>query len=547
MANENFNPNYGNMNNSRTVLEPNKNIFWLGISIGVVIILVISGLAIYFMNKDKTPESVLNSVCYNKCIAEGDRSPSGCTRFCTTTTGTGSTGEIPGNNIPNNSGNQEIPVNPINSPGNSTLNISNNNLPQTGLKILPHSTGIYLGAYNWGGDGIKAFEDAVGKKVALIGGSTPCGVPESIVENYGDLSCAQNIYNKGYVGGFEHRCGNYNNYAQEYIEGKFDSCLIKVAQNIKQLNQPMFWYYPREPSIQSNGGYGPDGSQTREASGDDYGNFGCSDSSNEMCLDGPERYRAMQQHVHGVIESVCKDCVTWVAPAPAYFSDPAATGSGMDSAREYRLYYPGDSIVDWHAIDYYPSTSSSALSNEGIVMPLDLMSASSSQFNAWLNQANLFNSTKPFMILEFGPIGANDAAATAWFNDFFNAIKQPRYNNFKAFIYWQAPSGSGISVNSRIDPGSAIGNLWKAEIVANPNFWISDVMTAGGKIISGSGGGIVSQGNAGSSSGTGENTGSGTLTCAQKSGTICSASQSCSLGEWAVVSDSSRCCRGSCV
>jgi hypothetical protein len=389
--------------------------------------------------------------------------------------------------------------NSVNPPINDLANIT---LSSGSLKIVAPTNGICLGAYNWGRDGVKEFEIALGKKVALIG-EGPCGTPENIVEDYGNVSCAQEVYGKGYVGGFEFRCGNFANYQQEYIDGKFDACLTKVAQNIKLLNRPLFWKYPREPSIQIRGGYGPTGTQNREESMDDYGQFGCTDSSNEMCLDGPERFRAAQRHIHDLVEGVCKDCVTWVALAPIYLV------SGQDMIKEYRLYSPGDDYTDWHAVDYYPIASTNAGISEELNLSIELFSNRSSPFNQWYDYAMQLNSTKPVMIVEFGPIGVGFSDSSIWFNDFFKSLKEPRYKNIKAFMYWQFLDNSNIRINA----GTPIGNLWKAEIAANPNFWVSDVVTAGGKTISGVGGGIVGKTDAGTGTGETPNSEQSTTTC----------------------------------
>lgn len=56
--------------------------------------------------------------------------------------------------------------------------------------------------------------------------------------------------------------------SQDVIQWKIDSYLIKMAEDIRDWGRPIFWMYPREPSIQpapgyDGGGYGPNGNMTR--------------------------------------------------------------------------------------------------------------------------------------------------------------------------------------------------------------------------------------------------------------------------------------------
>jgi beta-mannanase len=480
---------------------------------------------------------------------------------------------------------------------------------QTGLKILPPTTGIYLGAYdyfeNGTNPGIKEFETAIGKKVAI-------GKPKYI--KFGgaegttpafDLSGALTAYNEGYtqVFGIEYMVNSTTHTPQSIINGSLDTAIRNVAKDIKTFGKPIFWIYQREPEIQpgngfDGGGYGPNGTQLRTETDDPYKYFGCTDSSNFLCLDGPERYRAAAIHIHDLVESECKDCVTWVAGADVGWN-----------INDYKKYYPGDNYVDWHAFDRY-------VGDEQNLSPYQSFGDNA----IWKEALSISN--KPIIILEFGIFKYKNKTQlndrSTWFQSFFNDVRtNPKMSNLKAFLYWQQGADSPDSSNTRIratDPEAAI---WKTEIQNNPNFWLSSITTGGtittnnsdpitptsntcsdlsgfictesqtcsGTLLSatdsssccsvacttptvtnntcaGKGGYKCTEGQTCSGSlidssdsekccsvtcttSGGEGTETG-LTCAQKGFRICAVGQTCSTGEWALASDTSRCCRGTC-
>jgi hypothetical protein len=396
---------------------------------------------------------VLNNACYNSCMSESDGTVALCSKYCGTQSG-----------------------------GNITPIVNNNfvtsGVTGSGLKIVPPTTGIYLGSYNWGGRGIADFEAAVGKKVAIIGGV--CSAQEDKLPTF-NSSCWNSWYAKGYVGitGYEGADKNSNNTAvvpniaigrytpEQVISGLADNLLKQIAGDIKTFNKPIFWQYQREPSIQpapgfDGGGYGPNGDKYSNQVTDKYGAYGCTDTGNSLCLDGPERYRDAAKHIHDIVESVCKDCVTWVQGASV------ARKSG-----EYKKYYIGDNYVDWHALDVYPYYDQ----NIGALIPFN-----SEIKPDWAEALALSN--KPIMFVEFGvwktdqtgegckTCQQNIISRANWFNDFFSKVKSS-HNQLKAIVYWQ----TNDSFITSLLPTDADSQVWKTEISNNPNYWLSTVLT----------------------------------------------------------------------
>ena len=398
---------------------------------------------------------------------------------------------------------------PMQKPIDITNNHSTNQTVQqtaTGLKIVAPANGVYLGAYDFL-DGIRAFEQAVGKKVALLcpndiseparGGCVEGGVentlPGRLCTGWRDA-----CYNAGYITniGLETSLGFPNAVftPQDIIDGKIDAELRTLARDIKAWGKPVFWMYPREPIIQpgwgyDGGGYGPSGSDKYmdiiEAScpglevcpqlfnqyQSSYGDS-CSTPGDNKCRDGRERYRDMCRHIHDVVESECPGCVTWVMGAMV----PDIETDG------YKSYYPGSAYVDWHAFDLYPAGEQAPKPFDQAVGPY------------WAEALSIDN--KPVMIVEFGLHSYTKLPGdgqprnipvdrASWFEDFFEKVRTTPAK-LGAVIYWQMGSEAFDGSNTRIETGDAAAAAWRAELQANPSFWLSEVTLANGQTLSAS-------------------------------------------------------------
>ena len=375
--------------------------------------------------------------------------------------------------------------------------------PTSGLKILAPDKGVYLGAYDFGGDGIKTFEQAIGTKVAI---GNPSYINDGGTENTlpcFDTAGHERAYQEGYTTTYEIEaalgcdkagwCTKPLFTPQDIINGKIDNELKQVAQEIKKWGRPIFWLYPREPICQpglgyDGGGYGLNGLDNKweleEQGGDIYNQYNspygtsCNTQEDIMCLDGPERYRDMCRHVHDVVESVIPNHITWVMGAPAYWKWVADN---------YDLYYPGDNYVDWHAFDAYPcglKNGCPATDEPTGTIQYEDFSDLTNVLNTFFTKIKQVNPNKPIMFVEFG-VGNMNGDRSQWFNEFFQAVKTT-HKQLGAFMYWQAGQGAFDNVVTRIEPSDPAAQAWQAEIQANPNFWLSSVKTNKGAVTSGS-------------------------------------------------------------
>lgn len=258
----------------------------------------------------------------------------------------------------------------------------------TGKIIPPPNDGCYLGVYNWAGTGVETFEQIIGRKVA-IGDPYPTsgGGTENTWPSFNPAGHEQN-WQAGYVTciGIETGLGAFTDpkfIPQEVIDGKIDSFLIKMAQDIRDWGKPIFWMYPREPCCQpgfgyDGGGYGPIGDLTiEEALNQGYSDRAEYEDSTK--LDGPERYVDMCQHIHDIMAPIASK-ITWVMGAIVARQNGA-----------YTQWYPGDDYVDWHALDIYGGVGG----EEPTLYFSDIIEPD------W-SEALSINPNKPVIIVEFG-------------------------------------------------------------------------------------------------------------------------------------------------
>ncbi|MBN2137332.1 MAG: hypothetical protein JW720_05975 [Sedimentisphaerales bacterium] len=366
--------------------------------------------------------------------------------------------------------------------GENTIEGARGSGDGTGLKVIAPLNGIYLGAYDWRENsskpGVKEFEDALGVKVALTSGGV-CISRESEPFSI-DAACLKRLNQKGYVVLIDVVSRKHS--PQQIIDGQADQLLVDVADAIKSANVPMMLAYPREPELQpqigfDGGGYGPNGEKVRELVDDAYGAYGCTNKDDQMCLDGPERYRDMCKHIHDVIESMAPGIATWVAGAAVLF------WPGQKTRDHYKLFCPGDACVDWHAIDVYPAVAGESDDPRPTKKWAEVVDT------MWAEIAAT-SPDKPVVLTEFG-VHPQTGGRDAWFRDFFTEVRtNAKYGRLKAFIYWQMGTDAFDGSNCRIRATDSEAVTWRTEIVANKSFWHSDVKTADRSTVTGSGGGL---------------------------------------------------------
>lgn len=317
-------------------------------------------------------------------------------------------------------------------------------------KIPDPGHGVYIGTYDWFGVGLKNFEAAIGKKVAigLISDIKSIGGEGRLP--FFDKAGHEKAYKMGYISvyGIEASPDPESTFTpQDVINGKIDKHLSKIGSEIGKWGKPIFWVYPREPVSQpawgfDGGGYGPEGIETRYEVEKRDGNLK-TEYGDPNKLDGPERYIGMCRHIHDVVVSLAPN-ITWVAGAIAY-----------RKAGTYRIFYPGDAYADWHAIDVYNRH------HDEVAKQFSFRDAIEPAYS----DAMKINPNKPVMILEFG-VSSKFGDRSAWFVDFFKQLKT-NYSKIGAFIYWQMDDFVLL-------PTSPSAKVWKEEM--QKSCWISTIV-----------------------------------------------------------------------
>lgn len=333
--------------------------------------------------------------------------------------------------------------------------------------VAPPNGGVYLGTYNWGDNGVQIFEQIIGRKVAIGNPySTHDGGTENTWPSF-DVAGHEQNWQAGYITWTEIETGlgafeNPKFIHQDVIDGNIDSYLITMAEDIKDWNRPVFWMYPREPSIQpapgyDGGGYGPDGNLTRDEAIEGY-SFGDKAEYGDLTeLDGPERYRDMCRHIHDIMAPIAPK-ITWVMGAIVARYEGA-----------YTQWYPGDSYVDWHAIDVYSGMAEEPESGNFV----DIIEPD------W-SEALFLNPNKPVIIVEFGVHANTDVGEdrSQWFNEFFQAAKTT-HTQLGAFIYWQNFNvGEETGAVTGIKSGDPCADDWHNEMNGPDSaWWYSSIVT----------------------------------------------------------------------
>ncbi len=325
-------------------------------------------------------------------------------------------------------------------------------------KILPPAGGgVYLGVYNWAGDGLLKFEQVLGRKVAI---GNPYAMTDGGAEGSWpsfDAVGHERNWQAGYVTWFsvETSLGSPapTFTPQDVINGVIDTNLEAVARAIRNWGRPILWAYPREPSLQpgvgyDGGGYGPSGTLRRaQATGQGLSDTAAYGSPSK--LDGPERYVDMCRHIHDVVAPIASN-VTWVAGA-IVSRQPGG----------YAQWYPGDAYADWHAINLYVGTESETVAD-----------TFAETIEPDWSEALAIAPHKPVMLLEMGVGTFLLGDRSAWFTNFFASAKTT-HPQLGAFIYWQS---NADGVDSRIAASDPAADDWSNEVNgASAAWWRSNL------------------------------------------------------------------------
>ena len=274
-------------------------------------------------------------------------------------------------------------------------------------KISGSFSGCLTGAFIGGNDYIAEFEEATGRKLAVVMWYTNFtqDFPRSDCDNVSarnGIPCITWEPWKGLVPDSAY-C------LQNIIDGDFDTYITTWAQGAKAFSKPLFLRFAHEMN----------------------GNWYPWDGAHNGSAEGAAEYISAWKHVHDIFDANGTNNVTWVWNVNAT-SSPDETWNSVEN------YYPGDAYVDWIGIDGYNWGSSSS--------------------SVWRDFGSIFSSvytvikarypTKPIMIGEFAcaPDGGDKAV---WITDAFSKIKSS-YSSVKVYNWFNITKEREWEVTSNI-------------------------------------------------------------------------------------------------
>jgi hypothetical protein len=303
--------------------------------------------------------------------------------------------------------------------------------PTAGDSSTPHSTfqtpqslviperGIYTGAYiDWGEkedtvtlEAIEKFEQLVGKHQAIVASSSYWGeqtFPEAnlrVIANYGAVPLVfWSPWDKPYVEG-----GGPDKYSlTSIIAGEHDAYIDQWAEKARDYGRPMIVSFANE----MNGEWFP-------WSGKLYGGDKIIPGSNPPRFEGPETFKKAYRHVVDRVRAKDAKNVRWVLHLMNY-SLPQEPWNLAEQ------YYPGPEYCDWLGISLY-----------GVQTADDEWAPFPPLLDWPYEELRRIDATKPIMICEWGVGEFPHLGSKAdWIRDGFRRIRDPKYPNIKACVYW---------------------------------------------------------------------------------------------------------------
>ncbi len=160
----------------------------------------------------------------------------------------------------------------------------------------------------------------------------------------------------------------------------------------------------------------------------------------------PDLFRKAWAHVHGIFRNEGATNARWV------FSPNVLFGT-MSAEQDIQPYYPGDSLVDWVALDGY---------NFG---------DNHDAYHRWSSYSEIFEKSirimsrfpKPLLLAEVGC--ADDRRKPEWMKDFLSAVSRDR--RVRGFVYFNYDKRSENEPNWALDSDSVTYSIFKTWIRAN--------------------------------------------------------------------------------
>ena len=306
-------------------------------------------------------------------------------------------------------------------------------------KVLPPSSGAYLGASGLGASQLAAFEQRAGRRLSWVAFSQPWSrgltFPRQRVLSIWRHGAVPYVAflptSTAYVPG-RSASGPEPRYTLERIAaGDFDRQLTAWADAARALGVPLLLSFGADV----NEDWGPwNGRWNGAGETEAYGDLDTPD--------GAERYRDAYRRLVTLFRSEGARNVSFV-----FSVDARSSAAEWDAVH---LYYPGDAFVDWLAISDYGSLDPGAA-----VVP----------FARRLTDSRVYATVTRFSRRPIAVVaGTVDDAAhgkAAWIRDAFHALRSERYARVKAVV-WSAGAAA-----TRVDASAAALASFRAGVASS--------------------------------------------------------------------------------
>jgi hypothetical protein len=289
-------------------------------------------------------------------------------------------------------------------------------------KVIPPVSGAYLGVSGLRDSELGPFEQRVGRRLSWVAFAQPwssgLAFPRERVLSIWRHGAVPYVAflptSTAYVPG-RSAAGPERRYTLERIAaGDFDLQLTAWARGARALGVPLLLSFGADV----NEDWGPwNGRWNGAGETEAYGNLDVPD--------GAERYRDAYRRLVTLFRSEGAKNVSFVFSVD---SRPAA--AGWDAVR---LYYPGDSVVDWLAISGYGS-----LHAGGAIVPLARRLADSGVY------PSLTRVSRRPVALVAGTVDDASHGKPAWIRDAFRVLRSDRYARVRAAIWSAGPGATGV-------------------------------------------------------------------------------------------------------
>ena len=334
-------------------------------------------------------------------------------------------------------------------------------------KLALPAHGAYTGAYiDWGDkedtvtlEAIERFDKMVGKHQAIVASSSYWGeqaFPEANVRVIAAHGSVPLIFWSPWDKPYEEGLGPDKYSLTSIIEGKHDAYIDRWADQAREFGHPMIVSFANE----MNGSWFP-------WSGLHYGGNTVVEGTkppNERYV-GPETFKKAHRHVVDRVRARGATNVQWVLHLMNYSLPQEKWNLAIH-------YYPGPEYCDWLGLSIYGAQ----FADDDWAPFFELLD--------WpYEELRRIDATKPVMVCEFG-VGEfpGKGSKAEWIRDAFRMMKDPRYPNVKACVFWHErwQNSDGRYSNLRVNSTPESLEAYRTG-VADPYYLGEPIIEPGGK------------------------------------------------------------------